>query len=89
MKVPLKNISAYEDETVTLSCTLNKPDKTVKWYKNGKIMMDGIDCCITTDGCEYVLKLPKAEARNAGTYTIKCDKVESSAKITIKGEDHI
>ncbi len=86
VNIPLKNISASEDDTVTLSCKLTKPDKPVKWYKDGKMLMDGVDCKISSDGCEYTLKLPKAKTSDAGTYTIKCDKIDTSAKIIIKGE---
>ncbi len=62
MKVALKNISVPEDETVVLSCKLTKPDKLVKWYKDGKIVKDGPDCKASNDGCDYILKLSKAKA---------------------------
>ncbi len=85
--VPLRNVSASEDESVTLSCKLSKPDKPVKWYKDGKILKDGVDCKIHSDRCEYILKLPKAKTCDTGTYTMKGDKIETSAKVTIKGKD--
>ncbi len=87
MKVPIKNISVLEDETVMLSCTLSKPGKLVKWYKDGKIVKDGTECKISNDGCDYILKLTNAKASDAGSYTIKCDKIETSAKVVIKGEN--
>ena len=86
VNIPLKNISASEDDTVTLSCKLTKSDKPVKWYKDGKILMDGVDCKISNDGCEYTFKLPKAKTSDAGHYTMKCDKIETSSKVIIKGE---
>ena len=86
INVPLKNVSASEDDSIVLSCKLTKPGKPVKWYKDGKILKDGIDCKISSDGCEYTLKLPKAKSSDAGTYTMKCDKIDTSAKVTIKGE---
>ena len=86
VKIPLKNMSVSEDDSVTLSCKLTKPDKPVKWYKDGKILKDGVECNISSDGCEYTLKLPKAKTSDAGHYTMKCDKIETSAKVIIKGE---
>ncbi len=84
--MPFKNVSASEDDSVTLSCKLTKPDKPVKWYKDGKILKEGVDCKISNNGCEYILTLPKGKTSDAGTYTMKCDKIETSAKVTIKGE---
>ena len=89
VKMPLKNISALEDDTVTFSCKLTKPDQPVKWYKDGKILKENVGCKISNDGCEYTLKLPKAQFSDAGTYTMKCDKVETSGMIAIKGENGI
>ncbi len=86
VKLPLKNMSVPEDDSVTLSCKLTKPDKPVKWYKDGKILKDGVECKISNDGCEYTLKLPKAKTSDAGHYTMKCDKIETSSKVIIKGE---
>ncbi len=53
VKVPLENTSLSEDDALTLSCKLNKPDKPVKWYKDGKILTDGIGCSMSTNGCDY------------------------------------
>ncbi len=89
VKIPLKNISVSEEETVTLSCKLNKPDKPVAWYKDGKVLKDGMEYQITHDNCEYSLKLPTGKASDAGNYTMKCGKAETSAKVVIKGENVI
>ncbi len=89
LKVPLKNISVSEDERVILSCELNKPNKPVKWYKNGKLLKDGMNCQIFNDGCKYSLLLPKTNLSDAGNYTLKCDKIETSATLVIKGENTV
>ncbi len=89
MKIPLKNISVSEDETVLLSCKLTKPDQPVKWYKDGKVLKDGMEYQITQDSCEYSLKILTGKPSDAGIYTMKCDKIETSAKVMIKGENDI
>ncbi len=70
-----------------LSCKLTKPDKLVKWYKDGEILKDGPECKASNDRCDYILRLSKAKASDAGSYTLKCGKIETSARVTIKGED--
>ncbi len=48
-----------EKEKVVFTCELSKPDKKVKWYKNGKEITDlnkeGYE--MVSDGCFYSLKV--------------------------------
>ncbi len=51
--------------------------KVTRCYRHGYNNVNGF----------YILKLPKAKVSDAGSYTMKCDKIETSAKVMIKGEN--
>ena len=69
-------ISAFEDDTVMLSCESDNP-WPVKQYKDSEILKDSIKCQINNDGFDYGLI-------QAPIYATKYNKIETSAKVTIK-----
>lgn len=84
---PLKNEQVVEDNSVSFTCQLSKPDQPVQWLKNGSPIKQSTKYKISSDGSKYTLTLQKATIPDAGEYKIKLGNLESSAKLTVSGED--
>lgn len=84
--VPLKETSVTESETATLQCEVSKPDKKVKWLKNGKELKPDDNCEITVDGTVHTLTYKKSVMTDAASYTAKVDKDKTAAKLIVNGE---
>ena len=82
--VPLKDISTTEGNTVTLECQVNKPGQKVIWYKDGKKLLKP-DGEMDADGVTFRLTLKDANPIDAASYTAKCAKAQTSAKVEVKG----
>ena len=85
--VPLKDVTVTVEETVTLECELSKPNKAVKWFKNGtEIKPDkkrGIEPKM--DKTKHTLTIPKSIVEDSAEYTVKLGKVETKGKLTVEG----
>ena len=83
----LKDVTVPGEESVTLECELSKPDKKVKWFKNGKeIKPDkkrGIQPKV--EGTKHSLTIPKTEKDDTAEYSVKCGDQETKGKLTVEG----
>ena len=86
---PLKDQTVLEEETVTLTCKLSKPDQEVKWYRKDNVMaiQPSAKYDITSEGTEYSLTIKNATAKDTIEYTMKCGLfISTKAKVAVKGE---
>ena len=83
--VPLKDTTVTENESVTLECELSKPDKKVKWYKNGKLFkpVKGVD--VTAKGTVHKLTIPKSTVEDGAEYTVKFGDQSTSGTLKVEG----
>ena len=82
---PLENAEVTEDETVTLTCEVSKPNATVQWNMNGQPITPGLRYKVTVDGCVHKLTIPKACLDDQAEYTASVDDVSSKANLTVQG----
>ncbi|XP_036425846.1 obscurin-like protein 1 isoform X13 [Colossoma macropomum] len=64
------NITAYEEDSVTLCAIVNRDNAPVKWLKDGDQIRDD-RFCTTTDGCTHYLTINPLKRSDAGEYI--CD----------------
>ncbi len=76
-----------EGQPAKISCKLSKPGQVVTWYKNGNKLSEK-DYHQTSDGPEYVLSIAECKLDDSAKYTVKVGDKESSAQLTVNGEDH-
>ena len=85
-KKPLSDVQSFEKEGATLECELSKPDKSVKWMKNGKPVRETNKIKIVTDGPVHKLILSDVTLKEEGKYTCVSDDVSTSATLTVGGK---
>ena len=84
---PLKDVTILEEKGVTLECELSKPDKKVKWFKNGKEVKPDKKRGITTkvEGIKHTLHIPKSLTDDTAEYSLKFDDQETKGRLTVEG----
>ena len=85
---PLKDVSAEEEDTVTLTCESSKPNVKTTWLKNGKplTIKDKNKYSISVDGNKHTLVIPKSELGVSGEFTCLMGDVKTQGKVTIEGK---
>lgn len=84
---PLEDKKAYEKESnVIMTCELNKPNKTVKWTKDGKILRSSRNLKISVDSYTHQLVFTDITMKDAGVYTCTCGTASTSATFTVGGK---
>ena len=85
-------ISKPEDITLketslsaTFEWTMSKEGLKVEWLKDGKSLGTEDKITKTVNGNTYKLKLANIDDRDAGTYTLKYQNLESSANLKVEG----
>ena len=87
---PLKDQSVFEEETVTLTCKLSRPDQEVKWFKKGYAMaiQPSMKYNMVSEGTIYSLIINDADKKDMAEYTCKCGLfINTKAEVTVKGEE--
>lgn len=71
---------------MTLTCELNKPDKPVKWLKNGEEIKPDKRIKFSVDQYQHQLVATEVTLEDAGQYTCVCGDVSTECTITIDGK---
>lgn len=72
-------VAALLDTLVTLECeTRGVPPPTITWYRNGEVILSNRQAQYVERG--HYLKIPLAQASDAGRYTCKVTSVAGSAE---------
>lgn len=80
-------MTATEGNTVTLECTLNKPDVPVKWLKDGKPIRSKDNMKIVADGYTHQLVFTELTLTNGAKYKCIAGDVSTQATLTIEGTE--
>ncbi len=85
--LPLKDIDAMENDTVTFTCELSKPNRTDgKWlYNEEEITISG-HFQIQTEGNQQILVVADITLGDKGRYTYSIENVSTSATLHVGGE---
>ena len=83
---PLTDVQSYEKEDATLECELTKPDKSVKWLKNGKPVRETNKVKFVVDGNVHKLVFKDVTLKEEGKYSCVCGDVSTSATLTVGGK---
>ena len=82
---PLEDTKAYVKGDATLTCELNRPNKKVKWTKNGKQVRGNRDCKVKADGVTHQLVFTDLADNEAGKYVCTCGDASTSCTFTVEG----
>ncbi len=86
---PLKDQTVFEEDSVTLTCKLSKPDQEVKWFRKDKVtaIQPNSKYEILSEGTTYSLTIRNASLADVAEYTCKCGMfITTKAKVAVKGE---
>lgn len=84
-KRPLKDITAKEEDQVILECELSKPNKPVKWTKDGKDIVPDDHIHFSADLSTHQMSIDNVSLDDKGDYTCVCGDVATEAKLIIQG----
>jgi hypothetical protein len=84
--IKLKDTTADENESVSLSCEVNKPDISVDWVFNKNILVPSEKYNIGADGVTHTLTIADLTPEDTGTYTARVGDTETNADLTVTGE---
>ncbi|XP_073724075.1 obscurin [Misgurnus anguillicaudatus] len=82
------NVKATPGEDAELSCEITKPDATVKWLKNGRLIRASPKYEITQK--DYLVKLiiHNAVIKDSGEYCCEADGIATRARLDVRDLQH-
>lgn len=72
-------------EDIVLTTELTAESGSVKWYKDGVELKEGVRCQMKKDGLLRTLIVKSSEAKDSGTYTCQTSDDKLEFKIQVKG----
>ena len=81
----LTKLKVKENDTVTLSCKLNKEDKPVKWLKNGIEIEPDKRTKVLVDQYKHQLIITDASLGDEDTYSCVCGDVSTECTVQVEG----
>ena len=82
---PLKHQTVPESATVTLECSVNKPDQKAVWLKNGVEIIPDAKHEVIVEGTTHRLILPDVGPDESDEYTCKIGPASTDAKLEVEG----
>lgn len=83
---PLKDLEIMENQPLTLTCEVNKPNLEATWQKDGKNIDASDRVQILRDGHIHTLKIDNAKVEDDSLYRCIVKNRKTSAKVTVKGK---
>lgn len=85
----LQDVEIEEESSAVFSCELSHDDEDVEWFLNGTLLYTNNFNDIKNVGNCYTLTMKQIKPEDAGTVTMKSDKVSETAHLkVIGGSDH-
>ena len=79
--VPLSNVEAYEDEDVTLECSIiGQPKPDISWYHDNNLIRNSNQYKIVSENETHRLCITSSKAKQSGTYSIKASNTFGECK---------
>ena len=68
-------------------CEVSAEGHSASWYKDGEEVGESEKYDIETESDNFTLTIPKCTVEDSGEFTIRIGDAESSANLTVNGED--
>jgi hypothetical protein len=81
----LADLQFKEKKKMTLTCELNKPNKQVKWLKDGEEIKPDKRIKMSVDKKQHQMVIADVTVEDEGKYTCVCDDVNTESNITVEG----
>lgn len=82
----LQDVEIEEESSAVFSCELSHDDEDVEWFLNGTLLYTNNFNDIRNIGNCYTLTMKQVKPEDAGTVTMKSDKVTESVRLKVIGE---
>lgn len=79
------NISAYENESVTLCAIVNRERANVRWLKDGQLLNED-NIHISSEGTTHKLTINPLQLSNSGEYVCDVKTDEMYFSLSVKGK---
>lgn len=81
----LQDVEIEEDSSAVFSCELSHDDEDVEWFLNGTLLYTNNFNDIKSVGKCYTLTMKQVKPEDAGTVTMKSDKVSETVQLKVIG----
>lgn len=81
----LLNVKAVPGEDAELSCEITKPEVTIRWLKNGRLIKESPKYEMSVEKHLARLVIKSTTIRDSGEYCCEAEGVASRAKLEIRG----
>ncbi|XP_046727924.1 obscurin [Silurus meridionalis] len=82
------NVKAVPGEDPELSCEITKPEVTIKWLKNGRLIRSSSKYEMIHKGCFVSLVIHNATVKDSGEYCCEADGVATRARLEVRDLQH-
>ncbi|XP_071275375.1 obscurin [Agelaius tricolor] len=79
----LQDVEVEEDSSAVFSCELSHDDEDVEWFLNGTLLYTNNFNDIKNVGKCYMLTMKQVKPEDAGTVTMKSDKVSETVRLKV------
>lgn len=80
------NVKAVPGEHPELSCEISKPEVTIKWLKNGRLIRSNSKYRMIQKGHLVTLVINNASVKDSGEYCCEADGVATKARLEVRGK---
>lgn len=80
------NVKAVPGEDPELSCEITKPEVTIKWLKNGRLIRSNSKYEIIQKGYLVTLVIHNATVKDSGEYCCEADGTSTRARLEVRGK---
>ncbi len=85
-KKPSNNVSAYENESVTLCAIVSREKANVRWLKDGQLL-NGDNIHISSEGNTHKLTINPLQLSDSGEYVCDVNTDDMYFSLLVKGKD--
>lgn len=80
------NVKAVPGEDPELSCEITKPEVTIKWLKNGRLIRSNSKYEMNQKGYLVTLVIHNATVKDSGEYCCEADGISTRARLEVRGK---
>lgn len=80
------NVKAVPGEDPELSCEITKPEVTIKWLKNGRLIRSSSKYEMMQKGYLVTLVIHNATVKDSGEYCCEADGIATRARLEVRGK---
>lgn len=80
------HVKAVPGEDPELSCEITKPEVTIKWLKNGRMIRSSSKYGIIQKDYLVTLVIHNATVRDSGEYCCEADGIATRARLEVRGK---